>query len=195
MFGLFGWNHGNSSIQNASIFFSVQGTNFICFGIFGSQSSNSLYSEVQNVKTSIIMSVGSRYAGTIYGVQQSKNCTVYNVSVLNSSVQSSAEVGGIIGQQYATNILIKNLTISQTNISGSNYVGGIIGSSYNSIVSVQNTKLQLIRLSASGENKIVLGYAEGNTFSFSNASSTTNYINNVQTDCLNIMCEISQTGC
>ncbi|CAL6099555.1 Conserved_hypothetical protein [Hexamita inflata] len=153
-FGLIGRNAGNSSIQQIIVMISVQGTLFVGFGLTGFQYWESLYSEVVNARTIIILSNNTAEAvGALFGAQPAINCSIQNVSVFNSNITSQSWVGGLIGVYYYEdnlNISIQNSTVSQSNISGSqNYVGGLIGlfEGSNLNASIQNSTVQYCSIS------------------------------------------------
>ncbi|CAL6034763.1 Hypothetical_protein [Hexamita inflata] len=147
-FGLIGLNQGNTSIQNASVIFSVQGVLFICFGIVDSQFS--LYAEVINLKTSVsVSSSGGNTVGSVFGYEKAKYCFVQNASVVDGNISSGQDyVGGIIGDQYYNITIMKSL-VYNSNFSGSNQVGGIIGE--------QNSDTNVTIMDSSVQNTNVFG--------------------------------------
>ncbi|CAL6114211.1 Conserved_hypothetical protein [Hexamita inflata] len=147
-FGLIGYNAGNISIQNASVTFSVQASEFYNFGIVGYQSSSSLYAEVINLRTSVsVSSRGGQMVGSVFGYEGANNCSVQNASMVGGNISSVRYVGGIIGIQYLdANATILNSSVQNQNVFGSNSVSGIIGwqSSGNATIldsSVQNSNV------------------------------------------------------
>ncbi|CAL6032426.1 Conserved_hypothetical protein [Hexamita inflata] len=127
-FGLIGQNCGNTSIQNASVTFSVQGVMFQYYGIVGDQSTSSLYTEVINLITSVSVGSGGN-VGSVFGQEAAKNCSVQNASMVGGNFSGSNCVGGIIGSQYSsTNLTMFNFSIKNSNVSGQSFaIGGIIG--------------------------------------------------------------------
>ncbi|CAL5971662.1 Conserved_hypothetical protein [Hexamita inflata] len=185
IFGLLGYIQGNASLQSASVIFSVQGTNFYCFGIFGIQIQSSLYVEVISLKTFVSFSSSSgEYIGSIFGAEQAQKCSVQNTIVGGSLISlGSNYVSGVCGQTAYTNMTILNSTISKINISGQSYIGSIVGHCSTDItIYLTNSKILFVSLTGFGVNLIV-GNLFGNIY-FSGSSSTSNYINGVQqSDC------------
>ncbi|CAL5995329.1 Hypothetical_protein [Hexamita inflata] len=156
--GLIGTNNGNTSIQNSSITFTVQGNYFNYFGIVGQQL-NARYSEVINliVQVSVSSSKGS-VVGLIFGKQNVTNCSVQNVSIVgNINTSSGSHYGGIIGSS-GYNVTIMNSSVSNSIISGSNYISGIIGySESGSDTTILNSLVQSLNVSGSGSISGILG--------------------------------------
>ncbi|CAL6059458.1 Conserved_hypothetical protein [Hexamita inflata] len=181
-FGIIGWNQGNISIENTSIIFFAQATYIYCFGIIGYQQVNSLFAEVQNLKTSVsLSSISGDFVGSIFGADQATNSSVQNMTVIESSINSgSMHVGGFSGQ-LGTNINLKiyNSTISQTTISGTTQIGGFIGICYSAFYLLYS-KIHLVRVFGSAEVGILIGTNTNEVYSFSGTQSTSNFINNVQ---------------
>ncbi|CAL5981327.1 IPT/TIG_domain-containing protein [Hexamita inflata] len=127
-FGLIGENSGNSSFQNASVTFSVQGTSIDTFGIIGCQNSNSLYAEVIDIRISMSVSGSGRDKSIVFGIQDAKNCYIRNTGVEGNISSQQHCIGGIIGFQFKTsNVTLIICSVSSVNISGIVAVGGIIG--------------------------------------------------------------------
>ncbi|CAL5977450.1 Conserved_hypothetical protein [Hexamita inflata] len=182
-FGLVGWNYGNISFINAIISFSVlKNAYFECLGIIGLQHTSGMYVDVINlVVTSKFSSNQGEYIGSIFGAEQSTNCSIQNTIIDGGNISSSSKyIGGFSGYFYQ-NVKIQNATIQKTNISGLNYIGGFAGiqsSTFNLI----DSKIQYVRLFGS-----YIGIISGNnagTTNFSGSSSTSNYINDsLKSDC------------
>ncbi|CAL6111303.1 filamentous_hemagglutinin N-terminal domain-containing protein [Hexamita inflata] len=149
-FGLIGYNSGNTSIQNASVTFSVQGAKFNSFGIIGAQYSNSIYAEGINLITSVSVSSSiGQSVGSVIGSEAAKNSLVQNASVIRGNVSGSSYVGGIIGCQYS-DITIMNSSVQNSNVSGSYYIGGIIGTLFsNTNATVMDSSVQISNISGS----------------------------------------------
>ncbi|CAL6051473.1 Conserved_hypothetical protein [Hexamita inflata] len=179
-FGIIGWNCGNLSIDDASIVFSAQATYIYCFGIIGYQQVNSLYAEVINLKTSVILSsISGDFVGSIFGAEQTTNSSIQNTILIDSSISSgSIHVGGFTGQ-LCFNLTIYNSTISQTIVSGTTSVGGIIGICYQKLY-LLNSKIQFIRIFGSAQIGIIIGEKGNDVISLAGSSSTSNYINGAQ---------------
>ncbi|CAL5997915.1 Hypothetical_protein [Hexamita inflata] len=128
------------------------------------------------------------------------NTTLTQVNTRISIISSSQyNVGILFGSLCALNSSIINVSVIGSNISSSNgyYVGGFIGNAQNSTVKIVNSQIQQIRIVALSYAGIILGYKDGgNTFVFSNSSSTFNYINNnLQRDCPLLKNALSIIGC
>ncbi|CAL6027402.1 Conserved_hypothetical protein [Hexamita inflata] len=198
-FGLIGTNYGNSSIQNAFITFSMQCASLYHFGIVGHQTLTSLFVEIINLRTSVNSNSSSgQHIGTIFGVQQGKNISFYNTSIIKGNINSSSTyIGGFCAYQYSqTNITILNSIISEMNISGISQVGGFIGvfGSQSTLYFI-NSMIQLVRISGSNSYGIIIGLNQG-TQSFINSSSSQNYANGIlQNDCTVLLNQWSISGC
>ncbi|CAL6097013.1 Conserved_hypothetical protein [Hexamita inflata] len=197
-FGLIGWNNGNSSIQNASITFSVQCSQLSYFGIVGFQYVSSFYAEVINLRTSVnvFSNSDSVHIGSVFGVPEGKNISIQNTTVVGGSINSGALVGGFCSYQNSqTNMTILYSTISKTNISGSNRVGGFVGFCQPQTLYLINSKIEFVRISGSSSFGIVIGLNQG-TQSFINSSSSSNYVNGVlQNDCAVLSNSWSVSAC
>ncbi|CAL6110790.1 Conserved_hypothetical protein [Hexamita inflata] len=192
-FGLIGCNQGNTSVRNTSVAFAVQGAYFEYFGIIGIQNSGSIYAEIVNSRTSVSVSTGNYYVGSIFGFQQAQNCSVQNISITEGNISGSTyNVGGFIGEQ-SSNVTVMNSSIQQTNISGSNQVGGFVGYLGSSgQLYLINSKIQSVCLKGSSSIGIV-GFATG-TINFTNSSSAQIYVNDVLIgDCITL--SNWQSGC
>ncbi|CAL6028605.1 Hypothetical_protein [Hexamita inflata] len=209
-FGLIGENSGNTSVQNASIVFSVMGVQFKRFGIIGTQTQGSLNAEVINFRTyvSVRSNMGS-FIGLIIGEENAKNCSIKNL-IIGGISSGSNYIGGIIGDQYNNltiiNCIVNNTTISgawfiggfigdetananvtitdssvlNTNISGSQSVGGLMGWCRSKLY-LTNTQIKLVRLSGSSSSfGIVVSQNEGGTYQFSNSNAVSNFIKGIQ---------------
>ncbi|CAL6075746.1 Hypothetical_protein [Hexamita inflata] len=181
-FGIIGWNQGNIFIENTSIIFFAQATYIYCFGIIGYQQINSLFAEVQNLKTSVsLSSISGDFVGSIFGADQATNSSVQNMIVIEGSINSGAmHIGGFTGQLHPyVNLTIYNSTISQTTISGTTSVGGYVGICYSAFY-LLNSKIQFIRIFGSAYIGIIIGEKGNDVISFAGSSSTSNYINGAQ---------------
>ncbi|CAL6000042.1 Conserved_hypothetical protein [Hexamita inflata] len=201
-FGIIGHTLGNTSIQNMSITFSVQGVCFQNFGIVGYQSN--YQSEVINLMTSVNIKSDNGFAtiGSVFGQDNAKNCSVLNTCILGGNINpgSTQNVGGFIGLQSNANTTIQNSSITNTNISSTyagadSDVGGIVGECSNSKLFLTNMKIQLVRLIASSSG-VVVGRDTNGIYSFVNSLAIQNYINNVkQNECANLSNFRSVSGC
>ncbi|CAL6105807.1 Hypothetical_protein [Hexamita inflata] len=183
--GLIGRSNGQiTSIHNASITFQVQASYFHCFGIIGLQVTSSIYAEIVNIRTfvSFNFTTGS-YLGSIFGAEESQNCTIQNTTVIEGNISfGSDRVGGFSGDFYQ-NATIYNSTVQKLNISGTGNVGGFTGFCYLCTLYLINSKIQYVRISGSSGVGIVSGANSGNVY-ISNSSSIQNLVNNVQrSDC------------
>ncbi|CAL6025208.1 Hypothetical_protein [Hexamita inflata] len=209
-FGLIGESSGNTSIQNASVTFSVPDTWFNCFGIVGRQNSNS-FAEVINLRTSVsINSSNGDNVGSVFGYEGAKNCSVKNTNVVGGNISGSNYVGGIIGDQYNnmtimnSSVLSSNLSglsqiggiigdsnpnanatildylVQNSNFSGSYQVGGIIGYCYSSKLYLTNVQIKFVRITSSSDSGVVVGKNNGGTYSFITSTASSNYINSVK---------------
>ncbi|CAL6094799.1 S-layer_homology domain-containing protein [Hexamita inflata] len=163
-FGFIGWNSGNTSIQNASVTFSVQGAQLYNLGIVGHQYSSSLYAEVINLITVVsVSSSGADYVGTVFGQESAKNCSVQNANVVRGNISGSSIVGGIIGYQ-SSNATILDSSVQNSNISGSSQnVGGIIGyQNSNANATILNSSVQYSNVSGSSIVGGIIGYQNSN---------------------------------
>ncbi|CAL6037076.1 Hypothetical_protein [Hexamita inflata] len=95
-FGLIGYNGGNTSVQNMSVIFAVQGANFNYFGIIGQQYLS--YAEVVNIKTSVnITSSGGAYVSSLFGAEEANNCSVLNANIIGGNINNGSNyVGGFL---------------------------------------------------------------------------------------------------
>ncbi|CAL6076001.1 Conserved_hypothetical protein [Hexamita inflata] len=183
--GIIGQNEGNSSVYNSSVALYVQSTYLYCFGIIGYHTSNSIYDEVINLRTSMILNSiqGSSYIGSIFGAEQAFNCSVLNATVIGGNLyvtNGSSYVGGFSGTNIR-NMTIQNSTVSQTNISGCNNVGGFIG--YGAQTYIINSKIQFVCIFGTSYVGIVIGQSVGNVY-ITGSSSSSNYVNGVnQSNC------------
>ncbi|CAL5997969.1 Conserved_hypothetical protein [Hexamita inflata] len=191
-FGIIGSTFGNSSIQNMSVILSVQGENFNSFGIVGYQYDNSIYAEILNLRTSVCISYNNgNYVGSIFGIENAKNCSVQNASVVGGNITGLGAVGGLIGDQWYdyNNLTIMNSLIYQTNITASNEVGGFVGRVYSQLYLI-NSKIQQVCISG-GSIGLVAFFG---TVYFSSSSSSQIYENNIlRSDCA--VLSNPQNGC
>ncbi|CAL6049724.1 Conserved_hypothetical protein [Hexamita inflata] len=149
-FGLIGCNNGNSSVQNASISFTVHGVTLAFFGIIGYQG-GSIYAEVLSARTSVIINTGKgSNVGSIFGYEQANNCSVQNTRVVGGNISSVLTgVGGFVGVQ-TQNMAIMNSSVQQTNISGLNCVCGFVGIQYQNMT-IMNSQIQQTNISGSSQ--------------------------------------------
>ncbi|CAL6036762.1 Conserved_hypothetical protein [Hexamita inflata] len=176
-FGLIGRNNGNSSVQNTSVSFAVQGTYFDSVGIIGYQDSGSIWAEVLSARASVSVNSGSgAYVGSLFGYEYAKNCSVQNTSVAGGNINSgsSSYVGGFVGYQYQ-NLTIMNSSVQQTNISGLNYVGGFVGRQPSGQLYLTGSRIQAVPISGSSDVGIVVG--SSGTVYISSSSSAQVYVN------------------
>ncbi|CAL5991801.1 Conserved_hypothetical protein [Hexamita inflata] len=197
-FGFIGLNNGNSSISNAQVTFSAQGTQLTYFGIIGSQSGNTLNAEIINLRTSVSFSLGSGYfVGSIIGIMQARNCSIQNTTVVGV-INGSSQAGGFCGFINTNQLLtILNSTVSKTNISA--YVtasGGFIGEIDSvSAIYLINSKIQSVRISSPTNFGMFSGYNQGVQY-FTGSSSSQNNINGVMYhDCAVLSNIWSVAGC
>ncbi|CAL6062209.1 T9SS_type A sorting domain-containing protein [Hexamita inflata] len=167
-FGLIGYNNGITSIQNASVTFSVQSADFTSFGIVGHQSQYSLFAEVINLRTSVVVcnSGSSYYIGSVFGQEAAKNCSVQNASVIGGNISSgSNHVGGIIGDVYNNaNVTILCTSVLNSHVSGSSQVAAIIGyQSSNANVTILDSSVQYSNVSGSSQVGGIIGYLNTGT--------------------------------
>ncbi|CAL6094825.1 Conserved_hypothetical protein [Hexamita inflata] len=224
-FGLIGLNSGNTSIQNASVTFSVQGVQLYDFGIIGAQDSSSIYAEVINLITSVnVSSIDGNSVGSIFGWEGAKNCSVQNASVVRGNVSSSSSVGGIIGYldsnatimnssvqnsnisgqssqvggiigSLSSNATILNSSVQNSNVSSSTYVGGIIGYCSSKLY-LTNVQIKFVSITGSSRLGVVIGQNDGGTYSFITSTASSNYINGAkQTECASLSNTWSVSGC
>ncbi|CAL6009175.1 Hypothetical_protein [Hexamita inflata] len=169
-FGLIGQNAGNSSIQNTSVIFSVQGIYFYYFGIIGLQSSGSINAEVAHLRISVRVNsdLGSFFSSVIGG-EDSKNCSILNTTVSGGNISTSTTnyIGGFIGYQY-NKVTIINSYISNSKVSGLYYVGGIIGYCQSQLYLI-NTQIKLMHVTSTTfgiYSGVVVGKDQSGTYSF-----------------------------
>ncbi|CAL6030703.1 Conserved_hypothetical protein [Hexamita inflata] len=197
--GIVGNTFANTSLQQVIVTITVQVTFLAYFGLVGVQGQGSLYSEVINARTFII--INSNYGssvGALFGFARMLNGSIQNVTLVNSSLTSQYYVGGLIGQSNGNSIiLIQNTILTQSYLAGQYYIGGCIGYSYSSFIVITSSQFMQMRLSAISYPGIILGYNQGGTtFSFSNSSSVSNQINTIiQQDCPSLSNAFSQIGC
>ncbi|CAL6066013.1 Conserved_hypothetical protein [Hexamita inflata] len=198
-FGLIGYNNGNTSIKNVSVTFSVQVPVYLYgFGIIGYDSS--IYADVVNLRTSVIMLIAcsgnGNYVGSVFGLVSARNCSILNVSVIGGNINSSStiQVGGFIGVQYLNKVTIMNSSLLKTNISGSTYVGGFVGWCQSSVLNLINSNIQLARLSGGSSVGIIIGLLYSDSVNFTNSSSTYIYENGVLKNNCAVLSNW-QTGC
>ncbi|CAL5978965.1 Growth_factor receptor cysteine-rich domain superfamily [Hexamita inflata] len=146
-FGLIAWNTGNSSIQNISVAFAVQGAIVQSFGIIGYQYGATAYVEVVNVRTSVsVATSGSgNYVGSLFGFEAAQNCSVLNVSVAEGNISSGAtnQVGGFIGRQNSGQLYLKDSKIQSVHLSGGSNVGIVVGLGSGTINIISSSSAQI----------------------------------------------------
>ncbi|CAL6086587.1 Conserved_hypothetical protein [Hexamita inflata] len=193
-FGLIGWNQGSATVQNISILLAVQGTYFYRFGIIGYQCSPQAEMKIENLITTLNFNSNSGdYISSVFGLEEAKNCSVYNATVKGGNINSNLNrVGGFSGDVYS-NMTIQNSTISDTNISGSTAIGGFIGwCGSTAALYLVNTNIQFVSLSGPSAG-IIIGQKNGRVVILT-SQSFQNYINNVQQkNCTNL--SNWQVGC
>ncbi|CAL5995577.1 Conserved_hypothetical protein [Hexamita inflata] len=223
-FGLLGITNANTSLQNASVVFCVQGAFTMNFGIVGLQSNTAFQAEIINlvVVLSVIGANSSGSAGSLFGQQNAKNGSIFNVSVMNGTLDVfSSYIGGLIGQQQNI-IFIINVSVSQVNVSASSTTGGLIGDSSNSVTIINctvsrtnvsgaslvggcfgrfsstlnatNLRIQFTRVSGSFSVGLVTGSNTG-TQNLTNSSSANNFVKNAPTTNCVLSNSWSATGC
>ncbi|CAL6090959.1 Conserved_hypothetical protein [Hexamita inflata] len=193
-FGLIGWNQGSATVQNISILLAVQGTYFYRFEIIGYQCSPQAEMKIENLITTLNFNSNSGdYISSVFGLEEAKNCSVYNATVKGGNINSNLNrVGGFSGDVYS-NMTIQNSTISDTNISGSTAIGGFIGwCGSTAALYLVNTNIQFVSLSGPSAG-IIIGQKNGRVVILT-SQSFQNYINNVQQkNCTNL--SNWQVGC
>ncbi|CAL6042456.1 Hypothetical_protein [Hexamita inflata] len=167
-FGLIGYNSGNTSIQRASITFSVQGAQFSGFGIVGFLQINSIYAEMINLRVSVsVNSLNScnngscSFIGSIFGEEHALNCSIQNTSVIRGNINSgSTFVGGFIGRQ-ANNTTIINSSVQNCSLISQAYIASAIAlQSINHNTTILNTFIYNNNLTVI-QNKNVQGQIVG----------------------------------
>ncbi|CAL5971400.1 partial [Hexamita inflata] len=173
-YGLVGQYLGNSSISKLTITMSIYGQTINCIGVVGTQQNGGQYNNIQDLR--IIMIVSSATSGdhvaAVIGAEQSINCTVQNIVVINSNIISSCWSGGIIGNLYS-NCTILNTSLSASNISGISAIGGFVGNTQS--MSMFNINSILI-IKESSINNIIINLTSEGLGGFIGASSKTNII-------------------
>ncbi|CAL5994444.1 Hypothetical_protein [Hexamita inflata] len=195
--GLIGNNENATlSIQqvSAAISFQTNYSYYLCnFGLVGNNQ-DSIYCEIFNVKTMMIVSSTGYYIGSIFGQVAVDRLTIQNVSVFNSTLSNAGYIGGFIGHskqfcQTQCNIehSIQNSIISQSNISvNGSYVGGFIGRNQVSKFRFMNSKIQFVRITGDSYFGLVFGKDENLEVIYVNCSATSSYIKNSLTSCVEI---------
>ncbi|CAL5972927.1 Hypothetical_protein [Hexamita inflata] len=200
--GLIGQSQGTLSLQSCNVllfFVSIVQLNY--FGIIGMQNSNAPITEIINMKASLnVSSSTNRYAGVLIGYQTSKNCTILNVSVSNSSISSGLYVGGIIGYVSSVNQTIINTTVFQSNISGlTTYVGGFIGQCQSTKLIITSSVIQSVRLTGTTQLGLIIGGQSGTALVqtiTTSLSTGSNFVNGVsQANCASFTSALLQKGC
>ncbi|CAL5994740.1 Conserved_hypothetical protein [Hexamita inflata] len=87
-FGILGYTYGNTSIYNTSVVFSVQtSTYFYGVGIIGFQHQWSVYAEIINLRVSMSFNSNSgSHVSYIFGIQQAKNCSIQNTTLVGGNI-------------------------------------------------------------------------------------------------------------
>ncbi|CAL6075796.1 Conserved_hypothetical protein [Hexamita inflata] len=200
--GLIGQSQGTVSLQSCNvILFFVPIVQLSSFGIIGMQNSNAPITEIINMKASLnVNSSTNRYAGVLIGYQTSKNCTILNVSVSNSSISSGLYVGGIIGYVSSINQTIINTTVFQSNISGlTTYVGGFVGQCYSTKLITTSSVIQSVRVTGTTQLGLIIGGQSGTALVqtiTTSLSTGSNFVNGVsQANCASFTSALLQKGC
>ncbi|CAL6066624.1 Hypothetical_protein [Hexamita inflata] len=200
--GLIGQSQGTVSLQSCNVLlFFVPIVQLNYFGLIGMTSSNAPFIEIINMKASLnVSSSTNRYAGVLIGYQTSKNCTILNVSVSNSSISSGLYVGGIIGYVSSVNQTIINTAVFQSNISGfTTYVGGFIGQCYSTKLIITSSVIQSVRLTGTTQLGLIIGGQSGSALVqtiTTSLSTGSNFVNGVsQANCASFTSALLQKGC
>ncbi|CAL6020538.1 Conserved_hypothetical protein [Hexamita inflata] len=200
--GLIGYQEGNVSMSQASIFLTVQSVYLQSFGIIGYVSANCALLELNKMSSQFVTLVeASSYAGVsaLIGWQLSKNCSILNSLVHECNLSSQFNVGGLVGDSKSLVLQILNATVRNSNVTSFSYgCGGFIGLAMNTKLTIRDSCLFGVRIvSPNGDYGMVLNNKGGNVFDVQNSgSSGQNYINNVlQAVCTSFTNVASVTGC
>ncbi|CAL6025303.1 Conserved_hypothetical protein [Hexamita inflata] len=186
-FGIIGLQNSNSlyaEVINMRTSLSYSGRGYNTSFVFGSQDANNC--NIQNTTVEGNISTQLHCIGGIIGSTIDSNVTIINCSVSSSNISGMYGIGGIIGYQKS-NTTILNCSVSNTNINGTYYIGGIIGQCLSNLY-LTNTKIQYVRvscaISCSNAISVVSGSNSGATYSLTNCTAVSNFINGVQqTEC------------
>ncbi|CAL6088521.1 Conserved_hypothetical protein [Hexamita inflata] len=144
--GIFGRIEGSLQLQQSQIF--VQGVGFFYyFGTFGEIITHN--ATINDVTVSMILynNTGS-FISPLIAHQHSSNCTVINVIVQNSNIQSNDLVGGIIGHS-CSQVLIQSVILQNISIKARTNIGGIIGQTNSQYFSILNSSIINVNIDAS----------------------------------------------
>ncbi|CAL6004787.1 Hypothetical_protein [Hexamita inflata] len=126
-YGLLGIFEGRLFIGASSIIIISSGisTKFGTIGILTELCISAQISDLQ-IYFTVKSNVGS-YNSPLVGYQKALNCTVINVSIYNSSMNSSYYCGSLFGVIVKNNISLINSSVIKSNMTCGSAVGGIVG--------------------------------------------------------------------
>ncbi|CAL6091526.1 Hypothetical_protein [Hexamita inflata] len=126
-YGLLGIFEGRLFIGASSIIIISSGTStkFGTIGILTELCINAQISDVQ-IYFTVKNNVGS-YNSPLIGYQKALNCSVINVSIYNSTMNSSLYCGSLFGVIIKNNITIISCSVVRSNMTCGSAVGGIVG--------------------------------------------------------------------
>ncbi|CAL6049593.1 Hypothetical_protein [Hexamita inflata] len=144
--GIFGRIEGTVQLQQSQIF--VQGAGFFCyFGTLGEI--NTQNATINDVVVSMILQNNTGFIiSPLIAHQHSLNCTVINVMVQNSNIQSYDLVGGIVGHS-CHQVLVLSAILQNISIKARTNIGGIIGQTNSQYFSILNSSILNVNIEAS----------------------------------------------
>ncbi|CAL6110165.1 Conserved_hypothetical protein [Hexamita inflata] len=179
----------NTVIQSAN---SGNYSGIICGAL---QSENSLISNISVINCNFSL---QNNVGGLIGLLYESNGTIQNTTIKQTNISTSGcNVGGFIGYSNKINSSIYNSTICLMNIKGLNVTGGLTGMAWQSKIYISNVHIYQIRITGTSNIGIVLGCNNGqNTFTFTNSSQNSNYINNnMKPECTILSNAFTIIGC
>ncbi|CAL6113589.1 Hypothetical_protein [Hexamita inflata] len=182
MFGIVGFNQGNTSLSQAQVSMACAVALYSGFGIIGVQAASSRFSEISDVEVTLFSTGTWGYVGALYGNCFATVKKMSNILVNSSNITAQYYTGGLIGYVLYTIALIQNATVQFSNLSSSGQVsGGLIGTADSVTLQLLNITINTIRIVSASNFGIVLGANNGvNTFVITNSKSTgVNFVNNV----------------
>ncbi|CAL6113903.1 Conserved_hypothetical protein [Hexamita inflata] len=160
--GIFGRIEGSIELQQSQIF--IQGTGFFCyFGTFGEIiTKNATVNDVIIAMT--LQNNNGFIISPLIAHQHSTNCTVINVIVQNSNIQSGDKVGGILGHS-CNQVFVQSVVLQNVSIKARNCIGGIIGQTNSQYISILNSSVLNSNIEASSSLSAMIGSCSSIYFS------------------------------
>ncbi|CAL6082950.1 Conserved_hypothetical protein [Hexamita inflata] len=165
VFGVIGVFEGTLQFQQSNIMISIQSADTFTFvGVIGSTTTACVYTNIQNVKTSVNVNenIGTTYVSALIASHTSPNCTISNSTVQNSYLNSTQYTGGFIGYCQSL-VVIQFSTVVNSAIRSVSCSGGLIGYAYHN-VQVSNTTVQNITVGFNSQASSFIGGLQVGSF-------------------------------